>query len=242
MLAVNTTRKEKAVKKHGKKYREAIKELDLKKTYTPEEAIAILKKIQVTKFDPSLEIHLKLGIDLSKPEQNVRSTVVLPKGTGKTLKILAFVSEKDEKAAKAAGADFIGLENMVEKVLKGWLGFDIAIATTEVMPKIAKVAKVLGSRGLMPNPKVGTVTNDVAKTIEEFKKGKIEFRSDSLGGIHTAIGKLSFSESDLMENFLKFYRALTAIKPSTLKGIYIKSAHMSSTMGPGIKLDLSKIK
>lgn len=228
--------------KHGKKYREAIKEIDLKKTYTPEEALVTLKKIQVTKFDPSIEVHLKLGVDLSKPEQNVRSTVVLPKGTGKVLKILAFVSDKDEKAATTAGADFAGLENMVEKIMKGWLGFDIAIATPEVMPKIAKVAKVLGSRGLMPNPKVGTVTTDVAKTIEEFKKGKIEFRSDSLGGIHAAIGKLSFSEADLLENFIKFYKALIAVKPSTIKGIYIKSAHMSSTMGPGLKLDLSKIK
>jgi len=230
------------IKKHGKKYRAAIEGVDLKKSYTPEEAVMILKKIQVTKFDPSIEVHLKLGVDLAKPEQNVRSTVVLPKGTGKTLKILAFVSDKDEKAAKAAGADFIGLEDMVDKIMKGWLGFDIAIATPEVMPKIAKVAKVLGSRGLMPNPKVGTVTTDVTKTIEEFKKGKIEFRSDSLGGIHTAIGKLSFSQEDLLENFLKFYRALMAVKPSTLKGIYIKSAHMSSTMGPGLKLDLSKTK
>lgn len=229
-------------KKHGKKYLEAVKDIDLKKSYTPEEAIATLKKVQVTKFDPSVEIHLKLGVDLSKPEQNVRSTVVLPKGTGKTLKILAFVSDKDDKAAKAAGADFTGLEDMVEKILKGWLGFDIAIATPEVMPKIAKVAKVLGSRGLMPNPKVGTVTTDIAKTIEEFKKGKIEFRSDSLGGIHSAIGKLSFSEGDLMENFLKFYKVLIAVKPSTMKGIYIKSAHISSTMGPGLKLDLSKVK
>lgn len=229
-------------KKHGKKYREAVKEIDLKKSYAPEEAIGILKKVQTTKFDPSVELHFKLGIDLAKPEQNVRSTVVLPKGTGKTLKILAFVSEKDEKAAKTAGADFVGLENMLEKVLKGWLGFDIVIATTEVMPKIAKAAKVLGSRGLMPNPKVGTVTNNITMTIEEFKKGKIEFRSDSLAGIHAAIGKLSFSEPDLMENFLKFYRALTAVKPATLKGIYIKSAYMSSTMGPGLRLDLSKIK
>jgi large subunit ribosomal protein L1 len=229
-------------KKHGKKYLEAIKDIDFKKSQTPEEAIATLKKMQITKFDPSVEIHLKLGVDLTKPEQNVRSTVVLPKGTGKTLKILAFVSDKDEKAAKAAGADFIGLEDMVEKIMKGWLGFDIAIATPEVMPKIAKVAKVLGSRGLMPNPKVGTVTTDVTKTIEEFKKGKIEFRSDSLGGIHVAIGKLSFPEGDLMENFLKFYRAILSVKPSTLKGIYIKSAHISSTMGPGLKLDLSKIK
>lgn len=229
-------------KKHAKKYREAVKDIDLKKSYTPEEAIAVLKKMQLTKFDPSVELHLKLGIDLTKPEQNVRSTVVLPKGTGKVLRILAFVSDKDEKAAKAAGADFAGLEDMVEKVSKGWLGFDIAIATPEVMPKIAKVAKFLGSRGMMPNPKIGTVTNDVAKTIEEFKKGKIEFRSDSLGGIHAAFGKLSFSQEDLTENFLKLYRSLLAVKPSTLKGVYIKSAHMSSTMGPGLKLDLSKIK
>jgi large subunit ribosomal protein L1 len=228
--------------KHGKKYREAIKDIDLKKSYTPEEAISLLKKNQITKFDPSLEIHIKLGIDLAKPEQNVRSTVVLPKGTGKTLKILAFVSDKDEKAAKAAGADFVGLEDLVEKITKGWLGFDIAIATPEVMPKIAKVAKILGSRGLMPNPKIGTVSADVAKTIEEFKKGKIEFRSDSLGGIHAAIGRLSFSEAYLLENFTKFYRTLLNVRPGTLKGNYIKSMHLSSTMGPGLKVEFSKIK
>lgn len=228
--------------KHGKKYRSAIESIDLKKSYTPEEAISTLKKIQVTKFDASLEVHLKLGIDLAKPEQNVRSTVILPKGTGKKLKILAFVGEKDEKAAKEAGADFVGLDNLVEKILKGWLGFDIAIATAEVMPKIAKVAKVLGSRGMMPNPKIGTITTDVAKTIEEFKKGKIEFRSDILGGIHAAIGKLSFSESDLLENFTKFYKTVLNVKPATLKGIYIKSMHLSSTMGPGLKIDFGKIK
>jgi large subunit ribosomal protein L1 len=228
--------------KHGKKYLEAIKDVDLKKTYSPEEAIVVLKKIQVTKFDPSVEFHAKLGIDLSKPEQNVRSTVVLPKGTGKVKKVLAFVGDKDEKSAKEAGADFIGLEDMVEKINKGWLGFDVAVATPETMPKIAKVAKILGSRGLMPNPKVGTVTTDIAKTIEEIKKGKIEFRSDSLGGLHVAIGKLSFSEADLMENFVKFYRTLITVKPSSLKGIYIKSAHFSTTMGPGIKLDVSKVK
>lgn len=228
--------------KYGKKLREAVKDIDLKKIYTPEEAVSVLKKIQTTKFDPSVEIHMKLGIDLSKPEQNVRSTVVLPKGTGKTLKILAFVGDKDEKASKDAGADFVGLEDLVEKITKGWLGFDVAIATPEVMPKIAKVAKILGSRGLMPNPKVGTVTPDPAKAIEEIKKGKIEFRSDSLGGIHAAVGKLSFSESDLMENIARFYKTILAVKPSTLKGNYIKSVHLSSTMGPGIKIDISKIK
>jgi len=228
--------------KYGKKLREAIKDIDLKKSYSIEEAIATLKKVQTTKFDPSVELHMKVGIDLSKPEQNVRSTVVLPRGTGKKLKILAFVGDKDEKAAKDAGADFVGLEDLVEKVTKGWLGFDIAIATPEVMPKIAKVAKVLGSRGLMPNPKVGTVNPDVAKTVEDFKKGKIEFRSDSLAGIHAAFGKLSFSDADLLENFMKLYRAILAVKPSTLKGNYIKSVHISSTMGPGLKIDFSKIK
>mgnify|MGYP000849537163 CR=1 FL=1 len=229
-------------KKYGKKYREAIKDIDLKKQYTVDEAIEILKKAQTTKFDPSIEAHLKLGVDLSKPEQNVRSTVVLPKGTGKSVKVLAFVGDNEEKAAKEAGADFIGLEDLVEKINKGWLGFDIAIATPEAMPKIAKVAKILGSRGMMPNPKVGTVTNDVAKTIGEFKKGKIEFRSDSLGGIHVAFGKLSFSKEDLLENFSKFYQALLANKPSSLKGMFVKSLYFSSTMGPGIKVDLSKVK
>uniref|UniRef100_A0A7C4R440 Large ribosomal subunit protein uL1 n=1 Tax=candidate division CPR3 bacterium TaxID=2268181 RepID=A0A7C4R440_UNCC3 len=229
-------------KKYGKKYRAAIEGVDLKKSYSPEEAISILKKIEITKFDPSIEIHMKLGIDLKKPEQNIRSTVVLPKGTGKVLKILAFVDEKNEKSAKDAGADFVGLEDMIEKINKGWLGFDIAIATPDVMPKIAKVAKTLGSRGLMPNPKVGTVTTDIAKTIEEFKKGRIEFRTDTLGGIHSAIGKLSFSEADILENFLKIYRTILNLKPSTLKGNYIKSLYITSTMGPGIKIDISKIK
>jgi len=228
--------------KYGKKYRAAVKDLDLKKSYTPDEAIELLKKTNTVRFDATVEFHAKLNIDLSKPEQNVRSTVVLPKGTGKVKKILAFVGDKDEKAAKDAGADFVGLEDMVEKVTKGWLGFDIAIATPEVMPKIAKVAKILGSRGLMPNPKVGTVTADPAKAIKEIKKGKIEFRSDPLGGIHVGIGKVSFSKEDLLENFTKFYRTLNAAKPSTIKGNFIKSVFISSTMGPGIKIDISKIK
>ena len=229
-------------KKHGKKYLEAIKDLDLKKSYTPEEAIAILKKIETTKFDSSVEFHAKLEIDLKKPEQNVRSTLILPKGIGKTKKILAFVTEKDEKQAKELGVDFFGLENMVEKISKGWLGFDIAIATPETMSKIAKVAKILGSRKLMPNPKVGTVTTDLKKTVEEIRKGKIEFRSDSLGGIHSIIGKISFSQVDLLENFNALYKTLLGVKPATIKGNYIKSVFISSTMGPGIKIDLSKIK
>ena len=157
------------INKHSKKYREITKDLETKKFYALDEAVSLVKKTSSTKFDSTLEIHMKLGLDLEKPEQNVRSTVVLPNGTGKKLKILAFVSEKDEKTAKEAGADFIGLENMVEKITKGWLGFDIAIAAPETMPKIAKIAKILGSRGLMPNPKAGTVSADIAKTIEEFR-------------------------------------------------------------------------
>lgn len=230
------------MKKYGKNYNKAVEGLDLKKTYTPDEAIELVKKTNTVKFDATVEFHAKLNIDLSKPEQNVRSTVVLPKGTGKVKKILAFVGDKDEKAAKDAGADFVGLEDLVEKITKGWLGFDIAIATPEVMPKIAKVAKILGSRGLMPNPKVGTVTPNPAGAIEEIKKGKIEFRSDSLGGIHAGIGKVSFSKEDLMENLSKFYKTLNAAKPSTIKGNFIKGAFLSSTMGPGVKLDISKIK
>jgi len=229
-------------KKYGKKYQEKVKDLDLAKLYSLDEAVSLVKKTSATKFDSTLEIHMKLGLDLEKPEQNVRSTVVLPHGTGKKLKILAFVSEKDEKVAKEAGADFTGLEEMVGKITKGWLGFDIAIAAPDTMPKIAKIAKILGSRGLMPNPKAGTVSADIAKTIEEFRKGKIEFRSDTLGGIHAGIGKVSWDDQKLIENFNKFYRAIANAKPSTLKGNYIRSISLSSTMGPGVKLDLGKIK
>ena len=229
------------ITKHGKKYTELTKDLDLKKSYTAVEAIDLVKKTNPAKFDATVEAHLKLNIDLEKPEQNIRSTVILPKGTGRDTKVLVFVTEKDEKAAKTAGADFVGLEDLTDKIVKGWLGFDVAVATPDAMPKIAKIAKVLGSRGMMPNPKAGTVTNDIAKTVEEFKKGKIEFRSDSLGGIHIGIGKVSFSEADLLENLQKFYRALVAMKPSSVKGIFVKSVHLSSTMGPGVKVDPNKI-
>ncbi len=230
------------MKKHGKKYREVVKDLDLKKSYSLEEAIGLVKKTNPAKFDATIEAHLKLNIDLAKPEQNIRSTVILPKGTGRDVKVLALVGEKDEKAAHDAGADFVGLEEFADKIVKSWLGFDVAIATPEAMPKIAKIAKVLGSRGMMPNPKAGTVVQDIGKAVEEFKKGKIEFRSDSLGGIHIGIGKTSFAETDLLENFQKFYRALTAMKPSTVKGQFVKSVYLASSMGPGVKVDLGQLK
>ncbi len=230
------------MKKKGKKYQDVTKDIDLNKEYSLEEAIGLVKKTSTTKFDGTVEFHAKLNIDLEKPEQNVRSTVVLPHGTGRDTKILAFVEAKDEGKAKDAKADFVGLDEFVEKINKGWLGFDVAVATPETMPKIAKLAKILGARGLMPNPKAGTVTADVAKTIEEFKKGKVEFRTDSLGGIHIGIGKVSWDDKKIIENFNTLYKALISAKPSSIKGIYMKSISLSSSMGPGIKLDPNTLK
>jgi len=229
-------------KKHGKKYLNIIKNIDLNKLYSLEEAVGLVKKTNPAKFDATVEVHVKLGIDLEKPEQNVRSTVILPHGTGKKLKILTFVEDKNEKIAKEAGADFVGLDELINKIKGGWLGFDVAIATPETMPKITKLAKILGARGLMPNPKAGTVASDIKKTIEEFKKGKIEFKSDSLGNIHIGIGKVSWNDKKIVENFIKFYHTLLAAKPSSFKGTYIKSISLSSTMGPGIRIDLSRLK
>ena len=230
------------MKKKGKKYQDIIKDIDLNKEYGLDEAIGLVKNTSTTKFDGTVEFHAKLGLDLEKPEQNVRSTVVLPNGTGRDMKILVFAEAKDEKKAKDAGADFVGLDEFIEKIKKGWLGFDVAVATPENMPKIAKLAKILGARGLMPNPKAGTVTTDVVKTIEEFKKGKIEFRADSLGGIHVGIGKVSWDEKKLVENFNTLHKALVSAKPSSLKGVYIKSISLSSTMGPGIKININTLK
>lgn len=226
---------------HGKKYRAATKDLDLSKKYSLLEALELAKKTSPAKFDATVEMHLKLTINPTKPEQNIRGAVALPKGTGKKVKILAFVSEKDEKAATEAGADYVGTEELLTKIGKGWLDFDIAIATPDMMPKIAKVAKILGSRGMMPNPKVGTVTPNFADVIREFKAGKIEFRSDALSGLHAGFGKVSFSVEDLNENLQALYRAIQAMKPATIKGNLVKSMTISTTMGPGIKVDTSKL-
>lgn len=227
--------------KHGKKYREAEKLVDRDKKYTVDEAIDLLKQTSTAKFDASCEIHMRLGLDPTKADQMVRGTVTLPHGTGKTLRVAAFVPEDKVKEAKSAGATEAGTEDLIEKVAKGWLEFDIAVATPDMMKSLGKVAKTLGQKGLMPNPKSGTVTPDPAKVIKELMTGKIEYRIDKQSIIHNIFGKVSFEEAKLKENLQKFVKAIIEAKPSGGKGTYVRSASVSTTMGPGISLDVTTL-
>lgn len=214
--------------------------VDKKKTYTLDEAIALVKKTSGVKFDASVEVHANLGIDPSKGEQQIRATAALPHGTGKSKKLAAFVGPNDEKDAKEAGADFVYGEEDIKKIKDtGKIAFDIAVATPEMMPKMAVAAKILGPKGLMPNPKTDTVGKDVKKMIQELKKGKAAFKNDDTGNVHQAIGKVSFTEAQLKENFTAFLDALKKAKPSSSKGTYIKSLFLTSSMGPSIKVEIS---
>lgn len=223
--------------KKGKKYRTAKEKLQ-KESYTIDEAIPLLIETSVTKFDSSCEIHMKLGIDPKHADQTLRGTVMLPHGTGKKLKVVAFVPDEKVKEAKGAGAIEAGSEELVEKIAGGWLDFDVAVATPDQMKKIGKIAKILGQQGLMPNPKSGTVTPDPGKTIEEIMKGKVEYRNDKLGNLHNIFGKVSFGEEKLKENLNVYIKAIQEAKPSGVKGVYIRSTTLTTTMGPGIKLEI----
>ena len=223
--------------KHGKKYLEA-KGLVGEETYSVDEAVELLKKTSVTKFDATAEVHFKLGVDPKHADQNVRSTVSLPHGTGKEVRVIAFVDAANVKDAKAAGATEAGTTDLVDKIEKGWLDFDVAVAEPMQMKHIGKIAKILGTKGLMPNPKAGTVTPDIAKAIAEIKKGKVEFRVDKLSNVHTIFGKISFDDAALKENLLAVIKAILDVKPSTVKGIYVRSITVTSTMGPGVPLDI----
>lgn len=229
------------MKKHGKKYREA-KKLVEKPIYEFSEAVALLKKTSTTKFDSSCEVHMKLGLDTKQADQLIRGTVVLPNGTGKKVKVIAFVPEALEKNAKAAGAVEAGAEILIDKIAKGWLDFDVAVATPDMMKGLGKIAKTLGQKGLMPNPKAGTVAqpNDIEKVIGEIIKGKVEFRMDKLANLHNIFGKVSFGEQQLEENLRAFLKAIMAAKPSGAKGIFVHSITIATTMGPGIPLDVNK--
>ncbi len=213
--------------------------VDKTKVYTVDEAIALVKKTSTVKFDASIEAHVRLGINPKKSDQQIRSTVILPHGTGKTKTVAAFVGANDEKTAEQAGADFIYGEEEIKKIKDtGKVEFDIAIATPEMMPKIAVAAKVLGPKGLMPNPKTGTVDTDVKKMIEEIKKGKASFKNDDTGIIHQSIGKVSFDDAKIKENLGAFIETLKKLKPTTIKGTYIKSLFLASSMGPGIRVEV----
>jgi large subunit ribosomal protein L1 len=223
-------------KKHSKKYREVAQLVEKDKEYSVEEAVALVKKTSTTKFDSSVEIHIRLNIDPQNAEQQVRGSLVLPFGTGKTKRVLAIVNADKEKEAKDAGADFVGSDDMIAKIEKGWLDFDIVIASPDMMPKLGKIGKILGTKGLMPNPKVGTVTPNIGAVVADVKKGMIEYRVDKTGIIHQTIGKVSFGEKELVENFNTLLTTVNKVKPSGVKGTYIIGISIATTMGPGIKV------
>ena len=224
--------------KKGKKYEEVAKLVERNKAYTKEEAVSLVKKTNPAKFDASVEVAVALNLDTKKAEQQLRGTLVLPNGNGKNKTILVIAKGPKAAEAKEAGADFVGDIDMLEKIEKeNWFGFDTLIATPDMMPALGKLGKVLGPKGLMPNPKTGTVTMDVKKAVEEIKAGRIEYRTDSYGNLHVNIGKVSFEEDKLMENLNSFMTLVYKTKPSVVKGTYVKNVSLSSTMGPGIKID-----
>lgn len=220
----------------GKKYRVALEQVDSAKVYDYKEAIALAKKISTTKFDSSLEASFVLNVDPRQAEQNIRGAMVLPHGTGKTQRVLVITQGAKEEEAKAAGADFVGGADMIQQIQGGWFDFDIIVATPDMMGQLGKLGKLLGPKGLMPNPKTGTVTMDVAKAIDEIKKGKVEYRVDKDGNINVLFGKVSFTEEALVENFKALYDRILKARPVTVKGAYLKGVTVSTTMGPGIKV------
>ena len=226
--------------KHGKKYQQSVKLLDRAKYYHPQEAIELAKKSAYTNFDEMVELHLRMGLDPRNASQQVRGTTVLPHGLGKKVKVLVFAQGEAERIAKEAGADFVGGDELVKKIEDGWLDFDLTMATPDMMGKVGKLGRILGKRGLMPNPKSGTVVpaGDLPRVIEEARKGRVEFRLDRTAIIHVPLGKVSFDENKLLDNLTAVIEAVVKAKPSGAKGQYVKTASLTTTMGPGIKLDL----
>ena len=226
---------------HGKKYNEAAKLIEVEKLYKLDEAIGILKKATFVKFDPTIEIHFRTGLDVRHADQVLRSTTSLPHGTGKQVRILVFTQGEGENIARQAGADYVGSDDLIKQIEGGWTEFDIAIATPEQMGKVGRLGKVLGRRGLMPNPKSGTIAppNDLGRVIQEVRRGKVEFRTDKSGLVHVGVGKLNFSEEQIKENVAALIDAIVRNKPAGAKGTYIKSITLNSTMSPGIHLDVN---
>ena len=222
---------------HGKKYLDAIRRFDREKLHLPGEALELVKSLATRNFDETIEAGFRLGIDPRKADQMLRGTVSLPNGTGKTVRVAAFAQGDAARAAEEAGADIVGAEDLVEQVANGFLDFDIAIATPDLMAQVGKLGRVLGPRGLMPNPKTGTVTPDIAKAVAEFKAGKVEYRTDRNGNVQVPIGKASFEPAALLENYTAVFDELARAKPASAKGRYLKGVTLSSTMGPGVKVD-----
>ena len=226
------------MKKLSKKYKDAVSKIEKSKLYSAEEAVKLAKETSTSKFDASVEVAMRLNLDTKKSDQQLRGAVVLPNGTGKSKKVLVITKGEQAKAAVEAGADYVGDTDMLEKIEKeNWFDFDVIIATPDMMAHLGKLGKVLGPKGLMPNPKTGTVTIDVKKAIEDVKKGRVEYRTDSYGNVHGIIGKVSFDDNKLLENLKAFVDVIVKSKPSVVKGTYVKNISVSTTMGPGIKVD-----
>ena len=228
----------------GKKLKERYARIPDPGPFAPEQAFTVLKTVCADvpmKFDETVEAVVRLGIDPRKPEQNVRGTFSLPHGTGRTPTVLVFAVADKAEEARQGGADFVGAEDMAEKIKGGWTGFDVAIATPDMMKVVGPLGKILGPRGLMPNPKTGTVTFDVKNTVEDFKKGKVEYRNDQFGNVAVPVGKVSFDVDKLVENYMEFYRTMLRVKPAAAKGLYVRSSAVSSTQGPGLKINLSSL-
>ncbi|NLG80983.1 MAG: 50S ribosomal protein L1 [Bacilli bacterium] len=227
--------------KTGKKHANALKLVDRTKLYSLEEAVDLVKKTNYVKFDATVELAFRLGLDPRKAEQNLRGAIVLPHGTGKTRTVLVIAQGEKAREAQEAGADYVGDVDYINKIQQGWLDFDVIVATPDMMPQLGKLGRILGPKGLMPNPKTGTVTMDVAKAVSEIKAGKVEYRVDKAGNIHITAGKVSFDNQKLVENIKTIYDTIVRIKPATVKGTYIKNVTLTSTMGPGIKINPASI-
>ena len=226
----------------GKKYNAAIEKVDISKAYSLEDAVKLVPETATSKFDETVDLAVRLGVDTKQSDQMVRGAVVLPNGTGKKIRVLVFAKGEKEKEAKDAGADFIGGEDLIEKVSKGWLDFDTIIATPDMMGAVGKLGKILGPKGLMPNPKLGTVTFDVARAVKDAKAGKVEFKVDKGGNIHVQAGKVSFGAQKLKENLSVLLESIIKAKPSASKGIYLRNITISATMGPGIRIDAAGVR
>ena len=227
------------LKNRGKKYQEAVKLVDRTKLYDIEEAVQLLKKTATAKFDETVEVAFRLGVDPRKADENIRGAVVLPHGTGKTQRVLVFAKGEKIKEAEAAGADYIGDQDIINKINDGWFDFDVIVATPDMMAEVGKLRRVLGPKGLMPNPKTGTVTFDVEKAVKDIKAGKVEYRVDKAGNVHVPIGKVSFDDQQIIENFETIVDTIIKAKPQSSKGTYLKTIAITSTMGPGIKINPS---
>ena len=228
--------------KRGKKYQDAAKLIDKENKYAIDEAVELVKKTSFVKFDATVEAAFRLNLDPRKAEQNLRGAIVLPHGTGKVSKVVVIAQGEKAKEAEAAGADFVGDTDLIQKIAGGWFDFDVMVATPDMMAQLGKLGRVFGPKGLMPNPKTGTVTMDVTKAVNEIKNGKIEYRTDKVGNIHAPIGRVSFDNAKLVENFQSLYNVLARLKPTTVKGVYMKNITITSSMAPGIKVSQDSLK